>query len=616
MSAEATLFAPTTLETGRIHQGDCIDLMQRMAPGSVDLVFADPPFNIGYQYDQYHDHQDSDDYVAWSRTWMDAVHRVLKPNGTFWLAIGDEFAAELKFVAQHQIGFVARSWVVWYYTFGVNCTRKFSRSHAHLLHFTKDENNFTFNAEDPQIRVPSARAMVYADKRANPNGRLPDDTWILRPQDLPEGFQPTDDTWYYARVAGTFKERQGFHGCQMPEQLLGRIIRTSSSPSDVVLDPFAGSGTTLAVAKKLGREWLGCELSDDYVRAASQRLDAISAGELLDGPADPIASAPSTANGRRLGAAGSAIAAAIGEVETEAAEDSTADIDKALAEPVAPSPQPAASAAANISPRRELRELVQAAIIDAFFATHDGHSIDWMLANPTLQSAYYEECRESGLIGGPADWNRELLRIRKTGDFPSRGEIKSVQVPSAEMDGYEFAAEIAWRLASDKFDGPSLDEIYCDPEKAGYFDRVAKRFAPGFDAARLRWAALRLRKASRNLVRDVKQYHFVFAKRDFARFQAWDRFDPARLAGRTGIYLLRGEDKEPLFIGRTNDLGQRLAQHEECAAINDMVEHISILTGDDLPGEEYQAAFKEDLVRRYTPRWNISLVGLHAAAID
>ena len=164
---------------------------------------------------------------------------MLRPNGTFWLAIGDEYAAELK-VAAKDIGFKVRSWVVWYYTFGVNCTKKFSRSHVHLFHFVKDENNYTFNAEDPQIRVPSARALVYADKRANPAGRLPDDTWIvrpaaddswvLRPQDLPDGFQPTEDTWYFARVAGTFKERQGFHGCQMPEQLLGRIIRAQQQP--------------------------------------------------------------------------------------------------------------------------------------------------------------------------------------------------------------------------------------------------------------------------------------------------------------------------------------------------------------------------------------------------
>jgi site-specific DNA-methyltransferase (adenine-specific) len=193
-----------------------------------------------------------------------------------------------------------RGWVVWYYTFGVNCTRKFNRSHAHLFQFIKDEKQFTFNAEDPAVRVPSARALVYGDSRANPKGRLPDDTWVLRPQDAPESFQSMDDLWYYSRVAGTFKERQGFHGCQMPEQLLGRIIRVSSNPGDVVFDPFTGSGTTLTVAKKLGREFLGTELSADYAKYATQRLKAIKPGDPLDGPADPASSSPNTANGVTL----------------------------------------------------------------------------------------------------------------------------------------------------------------------------------------------------------------------------------------------------------------------------------------------------------------------------
>src|SRR3954470_14580731 len=301
MSVETEIATPRTLELNKIHQGDCLGLMQRIETGTIDLVFADPPFNIGYEYDEYHDRQADEEYLNWSREWMEEVHRVLKPGGTFWLAIGDEYAAELKVDAEHKLGFSTRSWVVWYYTFGVNCTKKFSRSHVHLFHFVKDEANFTFNAVDPQVRVPSARALVYADKRANPAGRLPDDTWVLRPQDLPTGFQPTDDTWYYARVAGTFKERQGFHGCQMPEQLLGRIIRVSSNPGDIVLDPFAGSGTTLAVAKKLGRKWMGFELSEEYVRSATERLNAIEEGTTLDGPADPIGSAPSTVNGRKLG---------------------------------------------------------------------------------------------------------------------------------------------------------------------------------------------------------------------------------------------------------------------------------------------------------------------------
>jgi site-specific DNA-methyltransferase (adenine-specific) len=178
--------------------------------------------------------------------------------------------------------------VVWYYTFGVNCTRKFNRSHAHLFYFVKDPKHFTFN--DEAIRVPSARQLVYFDARANPRGRLPDDTWILRPQDVPEGFAAGGDTWYFPRVCGTFKERAGWHGCQMPEQLLGRIVRACSHPGDVVLDPFAGSGTTLVVAKKLDRHYLGFELSADYAAQVEARLDAARAGQRLEGGAEPLAS--------------------------------------------------------------------------------------------------------------------------------------------------------------------------------------------------------------------------------------------------------------------------------------------------------------------------------------
>jgi site-specific DNA-methyltransferase (adenine-specific) len=284
---------------GRVHQGDCIDLLARVPAESVHLAFADPPFNIGYEYDTYDDTRPAEDYLAWSKRWMSGVIRALRPDGTFWLAIGDEYAAELKVMATRELGLTCRSWVVWYYTFGVNCKYKFSRSHAHLFHFVKDPTKFTFNVD--AIRVPSARELVYGDKRANSAGRLPDDTWILRPQDLPDGFQADGDTWYFPRVCGTFKERSGWHGCQMPEQLLGRIIRACSNEDNIVLDPFGGSGTSLAVAKKLKRLFLGFELSEQYAERIRDRLAAIQPGDPLDGAPEPLKSAPTTAKGRRLG---------------------------------------------------------------------------------------------------------------------------------------------------------------------------------------------------------------------------------------------------------------------------------------------------------------------------
>ena len=281
----------------RVEHGDCVEGMKTLSSGCVDLVFADPPFNIGYEYDKYSDKLKADEYLEWSKTWMAEVFHVLKVDGTFWLAIGDDYAAELKVIATRELGFTCRSWVIWYYTFGVNCQRKFTRSHTHLFHFVKNPKAFTFN--DEAIRVPSARQLVYADSRANPKGRVPDDTWILRPHDVAEYFSDEQDVWFYPRVCGTFKERTGWHSCQMPEQILGRIIRVSSNPGEVVLDPFLGSGSTACVAKKLDRRYFGFELSADYLDQVRDRLDNVSVGDPLTGTKNPLFSVPTTDKGKR-----------------------------------------------------------------------------------------------------------------------------------------------------------------------------------------------------------------------------------------------------------------------------------------------------------------------------
>ena len=348
----------------------------------------------------------ADEYLDWTRKWIGGVQRALKPNGTFWLAIGDEYAAELKLIAQRDFGFTCRSWVIWYYTFGVNCVRGFSRSHTHLFHFVCDPANFTFNADNPAVRVPSARQLVYADSRANPKGRLPDNTWILRPQDLPGGFRPDHDTWYFPRVAGTFKEREGFHGCQMPEQLLGRIIRTSSNPLDVVLDPFGGSGTTFSVAKKLGRQWLGFELSKDYVERIQARLKQTAVGDPLDGAADPATSAPSTAKPLRP--------------RRRLTPEETAQIDRG--------------------------------IIAAYKKTHQGLSVDHLVADPERNAAFLEACKKIGVPGFPAQWNLGLMRIRKSGKLPAQREPHARSAPSSRWTATVSppkwpCTSLAWRSA-------------------------------------------------------------------------------------------------------------------------------------------------------------------------
>jgi site-specific DNA-methyltransferase (adenine-specific) len=302
--------AHQSLEIGKVHVGDCIETMNRWPGDSVDLVFADPPYNIGYSYDQYNDNRPGDDYVQWTEDWISACARLLKPTGSLYVLIGDEYAAETRMhlkQLERQGKLAFRNWIVWHYTFGQNCKAKFNRSHAHLFYcvgsaalkakrvradgkrgkapadapvvyeqsIKVSDPPFTFNRK--AIAIPSARQTTYADARANPTGKLPDDTWYLRPQEveadgLERYFHAEEDTWYLSRLCGTFTERVGWHPCQLPESLLERIIAVSSNERDIVFDPFVGSGTTLAVAARMKRQWLGCELSADYAQRATQRI--------------------------------------------------------------------------------------------------------------------------------------------------------------------------------------------------------------------------------------------------------------------------------------------------------------------------------------------------------
>jgi len=235
--------------------GDCIEVLGKVKEPFANLIFADPPFNIGYKYDKYYDKVKKKNYIAWTKDWMSACKKVLKPHGSFYIAIGDEYAANVKIIAD-ELGLFMRNWLIWHYTFGQQTKNKFARAHTHIFYFVNDKNNFIFN--DHAVRVPSDRQLVYNDRRANPAGKMPDDVW--------------DE---YSRVCGTFKERAGWHPCQMPENLLKRIIAAGTNVGDCVLDPFCGSGTTPAVAKQLGRNFVGVEISEKYVQQTNKRLDQL-----------------------------------------------------------------------------------------------------------------------------------------------------------------------------------------------------------------------------------------------------------------------------------------------------------------------------------------------------
>ncbi|MCH2177388.1 MAG: site-specific DNA-methyltransferase [Mariniblastus sp.] len=568
----------------KINQGDCVKLMTCLADESIDLAFADPPFNIGYEYDEYNDRLESEQYLDWSVEWMKQVHRVLKPTGAFWLAIGDEYAAELK-VEALKLGFECRSWVIWYYTFGVHCTHKFTRSHAHLFYFVKDAKQWTFNSGE--VKVPSARQLVYNDSRAAKGGRMPDDTWILRPQDCLDGFSPDEDTWYFPRVAGTFKERAGFHGCQMPEQLLGRIIKACSNPGETVLDPFSGSATTLAVAKKLERQFIGLELSKEYSVLGRRRLDSINEGDDLDGSPEPNASAPQTNAKKRTGA----------RAKKRPSISQVDDHQKELF--------------SNTTGAPSRSRLEADGLIDSFSCIHRGHSVDRVVADPVLNEDFQLACDRRQIPGTAAERNRFLFRLRKSGRLKQAGVETSVrtQVSWDDLELFIFASEIAWRRISDDYGNMSLDDILCDPRIASQFDVIAQQFAPGFRPVDYRWGAIKLRKEGRNARRRAENYRQKLSIQKFTDGVRLSELDLAKVPVTAGVYGIATDTGEFLFAAETRGLAARLKAHFASAERRKgwlrEQEDLTVFYHNLETIADYRLARQSLLLKWHRPKWNM-----------
>ena len=174
-----------------IVHGDCREVLRRFPTGKVNLLGTDPPWNLNMGYDEHEDDLPREEYLASHREWMEQVPRVLASNGSFCLMVGGPYALEMG-VMGREVGLHLRRTIVLHNTFGQNRKDNFTASYSFIHYYAKDPRNFVFNAD--AIRVPSARQLVYKDKRANPAGRLPDDVWVLRPQDAPPPlFSPEGD---------------------------------------------------------------------------------------------------------------------------------------------------------------------------------------------------------------------------------------------------------------------------------------------------------------------------------------------------------------------------------------------------------------------------------------
>lgn len=231
----------------RLMLGDAIEVMKLMPSSTFDLVIADPPYNLGKDYGNNADAKSFDDYLEFSRNWIEEAHRVLKPTGTLYVFMGFRFVSYIYELIERQRRMHFRNWIVWHYTQGIGKTRGFSPRHDDILMFTKG-TDFKFNLDS--IRVPQK----YYRDRNNMRGANP------------------GDVWEFSHVHYCNENREN-HPTQKPEGLMERMVLASSNEGDSVLDPFSGTGTTLRVCQQLGRNCTGIEINPDYLNAASVRLE-------------------------------------------------------------------------------------------------------------------------------------------------------------------------------------------------------------------------------------------------------------------------------------------------------------------------------------------------------
>lgn len=252
--------------------GDVITSLRAMPDASVDLTVTSPPYNIGKEYEVC---RPLEEYLAWCEVWMREVHRVTKPGGAFWLNLGYVAiedrgrAVPLPYLMWNRSPFFMLQEIVWHYGAGVASRLGFSPRNEKWLWYVKDPETYTFNLDDvrdPDVKYPNQKK--NGKLKCNPLGKNPGDVWIL--PKVTSG-------------AGRASQERTPHPAQFPLAVITRIILACSNEGDVVLDPFAGSGSTLVAGLTVSRRTLGIEIRPDYCAIAQRRIEAARAGheELL-----------------------------------------------------------------------------------------------------------------------------------------------------------------------------------------------------------------------------------------------------------------------------------------------------------------------------------------------
>lgn len=253
---------------GEIWTGDAVPWLRSLECASVDLVFADPPYNIKKaEWDTF---ESQEEYVTWSMKWIEQAARILKPTGTLYICGFSEILADLKLPASRF--FQDCRWLVWHYKNKANLGNDWGRPHESILHFRKTKA-FTFNVDD--VRTPYGNHTLkypeHPQAETSQYGKGDNKDRLWHPH--PKGAKPRDVIEIPTTCNGMHEKTP--HPTQKPEELLRKIILASSNPGDVVIDPFLGSGTTAVVAEQLKRQWKGCDISPEYCQWAAERIELV-----------------------------------------------------------------------------------------------------------------------------------------------------------------------------------------------------------------------------------------------------------------------------------------------------------------------------------------------------
>lgn len=246
-------------ENHKIIFGDAIEALLTIPDESIDLIFVDPPYNIGKNFNGIKDKWESDEeYLKWCYKWIDLCISKLKPDGSFYLMAATQNMPYLDIYLREKLHILSR--IVWYYdSSGVQAKKYFGSLYEPILLAVKNKNNYTFNANDILVEAKTGSKRKLIDYRKNP------------PQPYNTKKVP-GNVWEFPRVRYRMEEYEK-HPSQKPTKLLTRIIKASSNEGDLVLDPFSGTFTTSYVAKELGRKSIGIELQKDYVDIGLKRLN-------------------------------------------------------------------------------------------------------------------------------------------------------------------------------------------------------------------------------------------------------------------------------------------------------------------------------------------------------